>query len=243
MKKIGFIGFGNMGSALGLSLRKDYRVYYYDIEKKPYEDVTFATIETILMKCEYVILAIKPHQYKNILSSFDFSNNCVISIAAGITSEFMEKFVDKYVLTMPNTPALINNGYTAIVKNKCFDSEVEKIFTLVGEVYYISEDELSSAICLTGSSPAYFFNFIDKLSSSFNKKDRNDIELMLAKVMKSAANMIIEKNESAKTLTDNVCSPNGTTIQAVNHFNNSNLEEICKNAIEACYNRAEEMKK
>ncbi len=243
MKEIGFIGFGNMGSALGLALSSDYQVYYNDLNKKSYENVISAPIETIIEKCECIILAVKPHQYEEILSQYDFSNNLVISIAAGITSKFMKRYVKKYILTMPNTPALIKQGYTAIVKNEWCDHNIETIFAKVGNYYYITEEQLAEAICLTGSSPAYFFNFIDKLASSFENLNRREVELILANVMKSAANMIIDNIHSAETLTSNVCSPNGTTIQAVEYFNTHDLEAICNAAINACYQRAKAMEK
>ncbi len=239
--KIGFIGFGNMGSALGLALKDNYDVYYYDINKSSHQGISYLKLEELLEKCEHIILAVKPNMYEEILKKYDFSNNIVVSIAAGITSSFMKKYVKRFVLTMPNTPSLIKMGSCAIVKNQWCTTDVENIFKTVGDIYYILEEDLASAICLTGSSPAYFFNFIDELSKAFPNQSQATIEL--AKVMKACAHMILEEVHSAEQLTNNVCSPNGTTIQAINSFKADNLEKICKDAIEKCYKKAREIEK
>lgn len=239
---IGFIGFGNMGSALGIALSKQgYSVYYSELEDKNLENIEYVSTEKLIDMCEYIILAIKPYLYEEVLTNYDFKNRTVISIAAGVTSTFMKRFTNNFVLTMPNTPSLINMGTTAIVKNEYCNNDVEKLFQAVGDIYYISEEELSKAICLTGSSPAYFFNFIDNLASSFEGMEKSIVEKNLAKVMEACAKMILASNDSCEQLTKNVCSPNGTTIQAVDTFNES-LEELCNRAIDNCYKRAEEMK-
>ncbi len=245
--KIGFIGYGNMGSAIGEGLIKSgSNVLYNDLHEKQ-TSASNVDIRFLIDNCKYIILAVKPHQYEDILKKYNFNNNIVVSIAAGITSSFIGKYTSKYILTMPNTPALINMGITAIVKNDSISSEeineIKSIFESVGEVVFVEENELSNMICLTGSSPAYFFNYIDKLSIGLEHLgiDKDGAQKYLAKVMKSCANMILSSGDNAEKLTENVCSPNGTTIQAVNTLNES-LEGTCTRAIQNCFNRAEQMK-
>lgn len=248
--QIGFIGYGNMGKALGEGLcNNGYSVFYYDLEQKENVSATYTSVERIVESCAYIILAIKPYQYEEFLEKHVLDNNIIISIAAGISSEFMDKYCEKYILTMPNTPALLNMGCSAIVKNNTISNDeynnVKKFLSTVGDVIEINEDSLPLMISLTGSSPAYFFNFIDDLSNAISEKgiDKREAEIIFAKVMKASAQMILNSSESASVLTDNVCSPNGTTIQAINTFKKHDLEAICNEAITNCYNRAIEMKK
>lgn len=248
-KKIGFIGFGNMGKALGLGLiANGYEVLYNDLEDKNLDEVKFSKIDQVLNECYYIVLAIKPYQYEEFLKNHNLENNIVISIAAGITSMFMERHCSKYILTMPNTPAFLKLGFSAIVKNDSITNEefeqVKKMFESVGIAKEVDEDQLSHYICLSGSSPAYFFNFIDSLSSSMTELgiDKNEAEKVFAYVMKASAEMILNSEDNAATLCNNVCSPNGTTIQAVDTFKNQELERICTEAITKCFNRANEMK-
>lgn len=247
--KIGFIGFGNMGQALGMGLvSKGHEVLYNDFNDKNLSEVTFCDVDKIINECYYVVLAIKPHQYEDFLNSNDLSNNVVISIAAGVTSSFMERLCNKYVLTMPNTPALLKMGFSAIVNNSSITAEefaqIKSIFESVGIAKEVEEEQLSQYICLSGSSPAYFFNFIDSLSSSMEELgiDKNEAEKVFAYVMKASAEMILNSDKPSSTLCNNVCSPNGTTIQAVDTFKNQELERICTEAVKNCFNRANEMK-
>ncbi|MFV0499094.1 MAG: pyrroline-5-carboxylate reductase family protein [Bacilli bacterium] len=247
---IGFIGFGNMGKALGLGLiSKNYNVYYNDLIDMEISGVTYADVETILSKCKYIVLAIKPYHYEEFLNNHDVRNNIIISIAAGITSAFMEKFCNKFILTMPNTPATLKLGYTVMVKNdQLTDDEFETVrvfFNSVGKTKIINEEELSKYICLSGSSPAYFFMYIDCLSTAMSKLgiEKTESEKILAHVMKATSEMLLQEGNSAKQLYENVCSPNGTTIEAINVFKDNKFEEICYNAIKNCFEKAEKMKK
>lgn len=246
--KVGIIGLGNMGGALAKGFSANgYEVFYNDLNIKQ-NDFEYRTIEDLLSECKVIVLAIKPHQYEQFLTSYDTSSNIIISIAAGITSTFMSRLCKKHVLTMPNTPSMLLKGYCAIVKNDLISSEefnyITKLFESVGLVKEIEEEMLPDYICLSGSSPAYFFNFIDSLATSIASLgyEKEEVENVLAYVMKSSAEMILSSENSAKQLRDNVCSPNGTTIQAVDTFNNNELERICKEAVTNCFNRAIEMK-
>ncbi len=247
--KVGIIGLGNMGGALALGFSAHgYEVFYNDLNKKDDTDFKFCDTSSLLLECEFVVLAIKPHQYEEFLSNHDTSKNIIISIAAGVSSEFMQRLCKRHILTMPNTPSMLQEGYCAVVKNSSVSNEefnhAIKLFESVGVVKQVEESQLADYICLSGSSPAYFFNFIDALASSITALgfEKLEAEKVLAHVMKSSAQMILESDKSAKELCENVCSPNGTTIQAVNTFNDNKLEEICTQAIKNCFDRAQEMK-
>lgn len=246
---VGFIGFGNMGCALGLGLNsKGYNVMYSELEDKKIDSIKYVDSKTLLNECKYVFLALKPYQYEEFLSNNDVSSNIIISIAAGITSDFMKRFCNKYILTMPNTPAMLNMGYSALVCNDTLTNEefneIKAMFSSVGEIKAIEEEMLSSYICLSGSSPAYFFNFIDSLSTAIQDLgiDKKEAQKVFANVMKASAQMILDSDEDASKLCNNVCSPNGTTIEAVTTFKESDLDEICTKALKKCYDRANEMK-
>ncbi len=244
--KIGFLGYGNMGSALGEGWIKDsLDVYYYDKCQKDVK-AQYLKVDELIKTCEIIILAVKPYQYEEVLEDNDFQNKIVVSIAPGITGEFMKRYVNKYLITMPNTPALVNQGITAIVPNSTISTkELEQIKNTFGETYEIEEEQLVDAIALTGSSPAYFFYYVEKIAKTFNQDlfTSRETELYLAKVMKGCAEMIIHSNEGALKLTENVCSPNGTTIQAVNTFDENKMEDIIFEAVNNCKQRAKQMQK
>lgn len=246
--KIGFIGFGNMGQALGTGISsKGYEILYTDFEDKNIKNMRFCNVDEIINGCKYIILAIKPHQYEDFLNKYNLDNNIVISIAAGISSNFMTRLCKRYVLTMPNTPSTVKMGFTALVNNNTVNDmefeAVNNIFSSVGITKIVKEEELANYICISGSSPAYFFNFIDSLSSGIEKLgvEKSLAEKTLAYVMKASAEMLLNSEETASQLCNNVCSPNGTTIQAIDIFKENKLDQICEDAIKNCFNRAKEM--
>lgn len=260
MKNVGVIGAGNMGGALISGLLKDkqnYTVFVYDVNEKmvnKYADngaIPAGTIDVLAKKCEYVIVAVKPNIYDKILDelasvSFD---KTVITIAPGISIEYVKsrlKGKAKVVRTMPNTPALISMGVTLMAKEAGEElDEVAKIFKAVGEVYYIPEKMMNAGVALSGSSPAYVYSFINALADGAALQGipkKSALEIAANTVIGSAL-MVLKAGKHPMELLDNVCSPGGTTIEAVNVLKENNFESTVIKAMNACVEKSNKMSK
>lgn len=166
-KKIGIIGYGNMGSAIAEGLKAKYAVGVFDKDKNKIfglENINVFDNPTDLVKeSEIIILAIKPQDFAGLLSEIKFfaQNKLLISIAAGITIDYIEKILGKVrvVRCMPNIAVKILEAETSIclgsdVKKSDLES-VEKLFNLLGKTWKIKEDLIDSVTAISGSGPAY----------------------------------------------------------------------------------------
>lgn len=253
--KIGFIGYGKMASAIisGLietDLYQESDIYIANrtiikIEHLAKQGFNICQDnQSLIAKSDIIFLCTKPDVYSELLEELQFDNKLVISIAAGITSKLFTKHSIKHVLIMPNTPVMVKMGYTAIVNNDLSEKENElifDIFTAIGVVDYITEDDLPTQIALTGSSPAYFYQIIDSMSKYFEQYDKREIELILAYIMKSSAEMILTQDKYAAQLVDDVCSKGGTTQEAIKSLKESAIDLIFHQAIDSCVKKANEL--
>ena len=232
-KCIGFIGVGVMGSSLIKSLLvssvNSEQICISDKSSERTAEVSSAykvkvkTITEIGKDCDVIFLAVKPQDLDTVLSELSQSLNketLLISIAAGKTTKFIEsKLANKnpVVRVMPNTPAQIGKGVSAI-----------------------SADAVTA---LSGSGPAYFFNFIEAMiKSGVNLGLTEEIATKLAiGTIAGSAAMLQESGIDAATLRKNVTSPNGTTAAALKVFSDSNLEKIVADAMAAAKKRAQEL--
>lgn len=257
--KIGFVGAGNMGGAIINGLIKsnsDLKINVNDhndsiLEKfAPNVALTTKDAKELITNSDIILLAIKPYMYKDFLNENKelLKGKIIISIAAGISSKFMATFVDKFVLTMPNTPASVGLGMTSIVKNDLLSAQefsvVESVFSGIGKTMFVQESDLELMICMAGSSPAYFELVIEAMSAFAQAKgmDSKTADLLATYVMNATSKMQLESDLDPRTLTNNVCSPNGTTEKAVQYFDQHGLKELFNDAMQACYDRAAEMK-
>ncbi|WP_423363001.1 pyrroline-5-carboxylate reductase [Mycoplasma sp. P36-A1] len=257
--RVGFIGAGNMGGALikGLIENKKYEINICDHNLKAltkYEkDVNITTDDAskVINESDIIILAIKPHMYKNFLieNKNIIGNKLIVSIAAGISSNFMSNLVSKYLIVMPNTPASVNLGMTSIVDNDLLNTAekeaIADIFGSIGEITHIEEKDLELMITIAGSSPAYFELVIEAMSKFAVKQgmDEKSAYMIAAQVMNATSMMQLKSDLSPRELTTNVCSPNGTTEKAVKYFDNNGLADMFDKAMQACFDRAKEMKR
>ncbi len=239
-KKIGFIGTGNMGSAMigGLITKKtvaENQIFVSDRSDESlkriqsnWSGVNCSTNNrTTVENSDIIILAVKPHIYSSLIeeiASFVDSSKIIITIAAGITIEQTEKMFGsdvKIIRTMPNTPALIGEGVTAYCCNS-FISEDEIIQTLpvfesFGIVEKIEEKYFHAVIAVSGSSPAYVFMFIEAMADGavLQGLPRAQAYRMASQAVLGSAKMVLETGRHPGELKDAVCSPGGTTIEAV----------------------------
>lgn len=262
--KIGFIGTGNMGGAmidgiLASGMVAASHIYVSDISdaqlaKYKEKGIHTSTDNKITAEhADYIFLTVKPQFYEAVLAGLtDFSQKIYITVAPGITTEFIRRALDdstKVVRTMPNTPALVGEGVTAVCRGKHLtDAEYKTVKELIGafsEVYELEEDKMDAIISVSGSSPAYVYMMIDAMAKSGeNQGIPYEIALkMAAKTVLGAAKLLLSSTDSAELLIDRVCSKGGTTIEAVNHLKNHGFYPLIDGAMKECTRRALELKK
>ena len=262
-KCLGFIGVGVMGSSIIKSLLMksitsdqiciaDKSPEKLEQIKSQYQ-VKVKEISTIAESCNVIFLAVKPQDLADVLTELKQTiqpETLVISIAAGKTIKFIEDQLqtnNPVIRAMPNTPAQIGKGISAIAASAKVSSDELKIamelFSTTGEVVVVSEDKIDAVTALSGSGPAYLFYFIEamvKAGVELGLTDEIATKLAIETISGSAA-MLKESNLDAATLRKNVTSPKGTTAAALEVFSNSDLENIILKAMSAAKNRAQEL--
>jgi pyrroline-5-carboxylate reductase len=265
-KKIGFIGAGNMATALIKGILKaelvksdflsasDIDIDKLDNLKNEYGiNVIFKDNEKLTSESDIIILAIKPQiidkAIKNISKKLDKSK-LIISIAAGISTEYIENIAEKelkIVRAMPNTPALILEGATAIAAGEHAEEDdlriAYKIFDAVGKVAIVDETQMDAVTGLSGSGPAYIFMIIEALSDAGVKMGLSrDVSMKLAaQTVMGAAKLQIETGMHPGRLKDMVTSPGGTAIAGIHTLEQGGLRTTLMNAVESATKRSIEL--
>jgi pyrroline-5-carboxylate reductase len=264
MAKIGIIGIGNMGYAILKGLLAVYpkeEIVFTDVNldrcKEITKDLGVAHTETNMQlsgRAKYIVLAVKPQYFNPVLADIRHSvteKNVIISIAPGITTtQLKEKLGDekRVVRAMPNTPALLGEGMTGVCyEEKAFNEEEKKsiqdIFGSLGRMRIVEERLMNAVVCVSGSSPAYVYMFIEALADSAVKYGlpRDAAYEMAAQAVLGSAKMVLETGEHPGALKDKVCSPGGTTIAAVSALEESGFRSAVIKAADACYKKCTEI--
>ena len=262
-KCIGFIGVGVMGSSLIKSLlESSINSEQLCISDKSSEkaaeisssyQVKVKSITEIGQDCDVIFLAVKPQDLDTVLSELSHSlkkETLLISIAAGKTTKFIESKLantNPVVRVMPNTPAQIGKGVSAISPGASATNDhlslTKDLLSASGLVVEVAEENQDAVTALSGSGPAYFFNFIEamiKAGVNLGLTEEIATQLAIGTITGSAA-MLQESGIDAATLRKNVTSPNGTTAAALKVFSDSNLEKIVADAMAAAKKRAQEL--
>ena len=262
-KCIGFIGVGVMGSSIIKSLLMKSitsdQICIADkspeklAQLKSQHQIEVKDVAAIGNSCNVIFLAVKPQDLADVLNELKQTiqpETVVISIAAGKTIKFIEDQLqtnNPVIRAMPNTPAQIGKGISAIAAGAKVSGDELKIatelFSTTGEVVVVTEDKIDAVTALSGSGPAYLFYFIEamvKAGVELGLTDEIATKLAIETISGSAA-MLKESNLDAATLRKNVTSPKGTTAAALEVFSNSDLEDIILKAMSAAKNRAQEL--
>lgn len=262
MNRIGFIGMGNMGSAMLKGALKSFSpadITFYDPDEIKRNAISSEThviasdsAEDCVKDVKYLVLAIKPQVYDSVAKEIWNSvteEHVVISLAPTVSIAQLEEqygLKTRIIRAMPNTPALIGEGMTGLAaKDDTFTqdelSTVVKFFESFGKCIFVPEALMSSIVCASGSSPAYVYMFIEALADSCVKYGlpRNDAYEFAAQAVLGSAKMVLETGENPAKLKDNVCSPGGTTIRAVEALEANGFRNAIFKATEACYNKCE----
>lgn len=210
-----------------------------------------------ISRSEVVVLSVKPQLMAEVCAQFssehDKQQKLFISIAAGLTSARLKDMLGgecPLIRTMPNTPSAIGKGLTGLFSDNASDEQrqySEDLFNMVGEtVWAEQEEQINGVIAAAGSSPAYFFLFLEAMQAKAEALgfDHDSARLMVQQAMLGSAEMVCKHPElELSELRAQVTSKGGTTAQAIAHFQQSNLEKIVADAMQAAVDRAEEMSK
>lgn len=266
MKNIGFIGAGNMATAIinGLIAQNNGKADFinaFDLSAEKCELMKAMGVNIYSSGCEVVensdiiVLAVKPQNYSEVLESIRQSvdsSKTFVSIAAGISIAFVQNGLGckcPVVRVMPNTPLLLKKGASALCPSENISEENKQIvydmFAGSGVCEYITEEHMNEIISVNGSSPAYIYLFA-KAMADYAQAQGIDYERamnLICATLEGSAAMLRESGDSADVLIEKVSSKGGTTIAALEKLREHNFYEAIQDAMQACTNRAEELGK
>lgn len=264
-KIIGFIGAGNMGSAmiggiLSSSLATSSQVIASAHSAATLEQLrtrwgieTTPSNETVAERSDILFLAVKPNKFDEVIpqiASHVKSHCVVVSIAAGKTIRAIEEAFGheiKLVRAMPNTPALVGEAMSALCANANVTAEeladVELIFNSFGKCEIVPESLIDAVVGVSGSSPAYVYMFIEAMADAAvaDGMPRAQAYKFAAQSVYGAAKMVLETGRHPGELKDAVCSPGGTTIEAVAALEKGGLRDTIITAQRACSKKSHDM--
>ncbi|RHR32957.1 pyrroline-5-carboxylate reductase [Clostridium sp. AF19-22AC] len=258
MKKIGFIGCGNMGRAIirgiiqGGVFEPD-EIIVSDSAKEAVQSLKqcFKVTEapdnqTLAAQAEIILLAVKPQIYQTVIEQIRETvteDQMIITIAAGWTIKRLEHAFDrpvKIIRCMPNTPALIGAGVTSVCANDLVTrNDFTKILTILesfGLAKVIPENLFDAASALSGCSPACIFMLIEAMADAavYSGIPRQEAYDMAAQTLVGSARMVLETNKHPADLKDMVCTPGGSTIEAVRVLEEKGFRSAMFQAMLAC---------
>ena len=257
MMKLGFIGTGNMAGAImgGIIQKGIFRpeqIIGADISeagrRKAKETYGIEVTEDNrkAAAAEVLILSVKPQFYADAIAEIRDcirDDQLVITIAPGKTLSWLEEQFGKrvkIVRTMPNTPALVGEGMTAACVNQ-YVTEEEKAYALkildsFGKVELVPEHLIDAVVAVSGSSPAYVFMFIEAMADAAVAEGmpRTQAYEFAAQAVYGSAKMVLETGKHPGELKDLVCSPAGTTIEAVRILEKKGFRSAVIEAMRAC---------
>lgn len=264
-KKIGFIGCGNMASAMigGILasgalkpeeiIASNHTMPKLEKAKADFKiDVTQNNREVAACS-EILVLAVKPQFYAKVIEEITDDvpeNTIVVSIASGKTIEKIESMFGrnlKLIRTMPNTPALVREGMTALCPSEMVTeeelNEVTHLFDSFGKSEIVSEAMMDSVVAVSGSSPAYVFMLIEAMADAavMGGMPRAKAYTFAAQSVLGSAKMVLETGKHPGELKDMVCSPAGTTIDAVAVLEQDGFRSAVIDAMRACMEKARSM--
>ncbi len=271
-KKTGFIGSGNMAYSLigGLTSTgvAGQNIWVSDPDSDKLAQMaehfsvnTCSSNSELAQTAEVIILAVKPQQLAQVCADISTAvcqtKPLIISIAAGVLSRDIERWLNPasdtplaVVRCMPNTPALVQSGATALFANAQVDDEqktlAESILRAAGLTLWLdSESDMDAVTALSGSGPAYFFLVIEAMEKAGVQLglDENTAHLLAVQTAFGASKMALESDDSAETLRRKVTSPGGTTEKAIGILQDGQLEALFARALEGARDRSTELAK
>lgn len=257
-RKIGFIGCGNMGGAMVMGILDSHtcdaqRVMISthsqeSLAKKQAQYQTLATTDNreVAEFADVIFLAVKPQYYPEVIAQIKDlvdESKVIVSMAPGKSLDWLqEQFgkAAKIIRTMPNTPSLVGEGMTGMCANACVTDEelalVREIFGGFSATELVAENLMDVVTAVSGSSPAYVFMFIEAMADAAvtGGMPRAQAYKFAAQAVLGSAKMVLETGRHPGELKDMVCSPGGTTIQAVRVLEEKGMRSAVIEAMEKC---------
>ena len=263
--KLGFIGLGNMAKAMiggiiakGLMGPDDIIGTAATEETcakvaQKYGIQTLSSNAAVAKEADIIILAVKPQYLKvviaDIMDSVDDSK-LIVSIAAGKTIKWLQNEFEKpvkIIRVMPNTPALVLEGCSAVCRNDLVSDDdysfVKELLGSFGKAYTVPESLMDVVVGVSGSSPAYVFLFIEAMADAAVEggMPRKQAYEFAAQSVLGSAKMVLETGKHPGELKDMVCSPAGTTIEAVHVLEENGFRGTVMNAVTACIEKSKSL--
>ena len=256
--KLGFIGTGNMASAIMGGIIKNQIIPANEIigadvmeagrkrVKEQFGIQVTADNHEVVRNSDVVILSVKPQFYAEVIAEIKDvvrEDQIIITIAPGKTLAWLKEQFGKnvkIVRTMPNTPALVGEGMTAACPNEYMTKEeITYVLTLLesfGRVEIIPERLMDTVVSVSGSSPAYVFMFIEAMADAAvsGGMPRAQAYQFAAQAVLGSAKMVLETGKHPGELKDMVCSPAGTTIEAVRVLEEKGFRSAVIEAMKTC---------
>ena len=268
MPTVGIVGIGNMGNAilhgiLDAGYIKPANLVLYDpkieiLEKlsRDQPSITYCDHALELARLsDVIILAVKPYIMESVIESIApaLNGKTIVSIAAGWTCSMLQSHLEphgaSFVRVMPNTPALVGEGMTALCSEYTVTDDmfqfVQGIFDSLGRTVVLEERLFDGVIAISGSSPAYIYMLIETMAQAgvrYGIPMHTAIEMSAQAVLGSAL-MVLNSGNHPAELRDAVCSPAGTTIEAVAALEENGFRSSLWKAMEACVEKSQSMNK
>lgn len=263
--KLGFIGTGNMATAIMGGIIKQGKIKAEEIigsdlseqgrerVKDAYGICVTADNLEVASKADIIVLSVKPQFYLAVIDEIKDAiqeEQIVITIAPGKTLAWLEEQFGKnvkIVRTMPNTPAMVGEGMTAACANAYVTKEeleeVVDILSSFGKTEVVSEHLMDVVVSTSGSSPAYVFMMIEAMADAAvaDGMPRAQAYKFAAQAVLGSAKMVLETGKHPGELKDMVCSPGGTTIEAVRILEAKGFRSSIIEAMKACAEMSKNM--
>ncbi len=261
---LGIIGAGNMAQAilkgaLDKGSIEPGMVNVYDIDtakttelKKEYGVMASVSLEELCHNSDILLIAVKPNILPVLLVDLKecIADKTIVSIAAGWSADKIKSIIgaDKKVLRlMPNTPLLSGEGMSVFETPSSADEKVvsfiESLFVSLGKVEHAPAKLMDAVTAVSGSGPAYVFMFIEALADAgvLCGLPRDMSMTLAAQTVFGASKMVMETGTHPGALKDAVCSPGGTTIEAVKSLEEDGFRGIVIKAVKKCADRSKEL--
>ncbi|WP_256385446.1 MULTISPECIES: pyrroline-5-carboxylate reductase [unclassified Erwinia] len=264
-KKIGFIGCGNMSKAIIAGLVNSGRMAAQQIlvfdhkattNQQMHQQFGITPAENaaqLAAEADILIGAVKPNVMLPVISDLAPAmkpDALFVSIAAGITIATLTSVLGdrrKIVRAMPNTPALVGEGMTSLTPNAHVSQhemqQVQEIFSSFGKAAVVPEYQIHAVVAASGSAPAYLFMLIEAMADGavLGGLPRVQAYQFAAQAVKGAAEMVLASDKHPAELKDMVCSPGGTTIEAVRVLEEKGFRSAIIEAMQSCMAKSQAM--
>ncbi len=255
--KLGFIGGGNMATAILNGILKSGFISASDIIVSDYmpeklscfkeKGVSITSDNMVAVSSsDVVIFAVKPDILRKILPDFAGLDKLFISIAAGVSVAELKNGLGnsaKVIRVMPNTPAIVGEGMTVICDSDIGTDIAVKLFETIGKTVVLNEKYIDAVTAVSGSGPAYIYMVIEAMADGgvLCGLPRDVAYTLAAQTVLGSAKTVLETGEHPGVLKDRVCSPGGTTIEAVYSLEKNDLRGAFIKAIKKCADKSRSM--